>query len=143
MTRHFDADYLVPLRTDALIEERVRDIIGRARCRQMWLLFLDVHQIQLPLLIPIESLPNLPEGEGTAQVVDNIAELMGEIEASELVVVWERDGPAAVSAQDAAWAWSIVCACRDSGVPLRASLLAHRGGVRWLAADDYLHAVAP
>jgi hypothetical protein len=141
MTRHFDADSLVPLRTDALIEERVRDIIGRAWCRQMWLLFLDANQIQLPLLIPVESLPNLPEVESAVQVVDNIAELMAEIDAAELIVVWERDGPAAVSVQDAAWAWSIVCACRACGVTLRASLLAHRGGVRWLAADDYLHSM--
>jgi hypothetical protein len=143
MTRRFHPDSLIPLRTDALIEERVRGIIGRALCRQLWLLFLDSDQVQLPLLIPIEKLPRRPDRASTAQVVANISELMDEIGASELVVVWERKGSSAVSAQDAAWAWSIARACSEIGLPLRATLLSHYAGVRWFAADDYLGTALP
>jgi hypothetical protein len=140
MTRRSHPDSLVPLRTDTLIEERVRETIGRALRRQMWLLFLDCDQIQLPLLIPIDKLPSRPDLTGTTQVVANIAELMVEIGASDLVVVWERVGPPTVSAQDADWARSIARACSAIGLPLRAMLLSHHRGVRWFAADDYVGA---
>ncbi|PRY69669.1 hypothetical protein B0I08_102346 [Glaciihabitans tibetensis] len=138
MTTTPSYDSLVPLRTDFLIEQRVRDLIGRANLRQLWLLFLDEQQVQLPLLLPIDGLPSRPTEDGTARVVDNVVRLMEELGAAGLVVVWERYGPAHLSEGDTEWVRCFASACGAVRLPLRAMLLSHRHGVRWIAADDYL-----
>jgi hypothetical protein len=121
-----------------MIEQRVRDLIGRAYRRQLWLLFLDEVDRQLPLLVPIDGLPSQPEDDGTDQVVGNIKQLMHEIGATALVIVWERDGPPTMTHPDTLWARSLASSCRARGVPLRAMLLSHRKGVRWIPPDDYV-----
>lgn len=137
--RHPSFDHsTTPLTTDALIEERVRDLVGRATMRQLWLLFLDEESIQLPLLIPIDALPVFPDTDSVASVTANIAELMDEIQASALIVVWERYGSATLTSRDVAWALAFATGCTVARVPLRASLLSHRTGVRWIAPDDYV-----
>jgi sugar phosphate isomerase/epimerase len=128
----YEETQALPLTTDQDIERRVADLIGRANSRQLWLMFLDEVDVQLPLLIPIEGLPAEPTDEQTDAVVFRIRELMGEIGASAVVMVLERYGPVALTAQDAAWVRSLERGCAEHGVTLRARLLSHRGGVRWL-----------
>ena len=127
---------LPPLTTDDDIERRVGDLIGRATSRQLWLLFLDEVDVQLPILIPIEGLPSAPTDEQAVLVVERVRELMGEIGATSVITVLERYGPAALSAQDAEWVRSLRHGCADRGVNLRAQLLSHRKGVRWIAEDE-------
>lgn len=127
----------LPLQTDADIEQRVAELIGRANLRQLWLLFLDESNIQLPLLIPVDGLPTEPATEQTASVIARVNDLMGEIGAASVVLVWERYGAATLTAQDAAWVRSLHGACDEAQVRLRAMLLSHRTGVRFLAQDDY------
>ena len=43
----YEETELMPLVTDAEIERRVADLIGRANSRQLWLLFLDEFAIQI------------------------------------------------------------------------------------------------
>jgi hypothetical protein len=126
----------VPLDTDDEITARVGELIGRANSRQLWLLFLDDVNVQLPLLIPIDGLPAEPSPEQTERVVANIHELMLEIGAGSVVTVWERYGAPALNRQDAAWARSLREACVDQGVQLRAMLLSHRNGVSWITDDE-------
>jgi sugar phosphate isomerase/epimerase len=124
------------LTTDRDIEQRVSDLIGRAHSRQLWLLFLDEFDIQLPVLIPIEGLPLEPTHDECARVVDRVRELMGEIGATTVVTVLERYGPATLTARDTAWARSLRHCFADRGVTLRAQLLSHRTGVRWIGDED-------
>lgn len=133
----YDEAALSPLVTDDDIERRVAELIGRANIRQLWLLFLDGADRQLPLLIPIDGLPSQPTEQHTAGIVTQLSELMGDIGAASIILVWERYGAATLTAQDAAWARSLHDACESTGLPLRAMLLSHRTGVRWIAADDY------
>jgi hypothetical protein len=133
---NYDETVSTPLATDADIHKRVEQLIGKANQRQLWLLFLDELGVQLPLLIPIDALPTAPSDAQTAEVLDRVREVMGEIGASALVVVIERYGPSTLTAQDIEWARSLHRACDASGVVLRAQLLSHRTGVRWIAVDD-------
>jgi hypothetical protein len=133
----YEETELQPLVTDAEIEGRVADLIGRANSRQLWLLFLDEFAVQLPLLIPIESLPTEPTAEETELIIQRVRELMGEIGATAVVTVLERYGAAALTAQDAAWARSLRAGCDEQGVILRAQLLSHRTGVRWISDDEW------
>jgi sugar phosphate isomerase/epimerase len=132
----FEETQLVPLTTDDQIERRVADLVGRANTRQLWLLFLDEADVQLPLLIPIEGLPLEPTHDEAERVVDRIRSLMGEIGATAVITVIERYAASALTSMDSAWARSLRESCESHGVTLRAQLLSHRGGVRLLADDE-------
>jgi hypothetical protein len=136
-TPQYEETQLLPLTTDAEIEQRVADLVGRANSRQLWLMFLDEFEVQLPLLIPIEGLPSEPTDDETERVISRVRELMGEIGASSVITVLERYGPSALTAQDAAWSRSLRTCCSETGVTLRAQLLSHRTGVRWIEADEF------
>jgi sugar phosphate isomerase/epimerase len=128
----------IPLITDADIERRVNQLIGRANVRQLWLLFLDEEFLQLPEIMPIVGMPSDPSDTAASVVVGEIVEAMNKIGASSVVMVWERYASASLTPQDAAWARALHETCADHGIRLRAMLLSHRTGVRWMAADDYL-----
>ena len=136
MTLPYDEAQLLPLSSDRDIEHRVADLIGRANSRQLWLLFLDEGDVQLPILIPIEGLPFEPTDEQAGQVISRVGELMDEIGATSVITVLERYGSPALSLHDAAWARSLRRGFDDRGIVLRAQLLSHRTGVRLIIDDD-------
>jgi hypothetical protein len=136
MSVPYEETELLPLITDEDIERRVADLIGRANSRQLWLLFLDELDLQLPLLIPIEGLPSEPTDDQAAAVIERVRELMGEIGATSVITVLERYGAATLTAQDAMWVRSLGRGCAERGVTLRAQLLSHRTGVRWIAPEE-------
>lgn len=133
----YDEARLLPLASDTDIESRVTDLVGRANCRQLWLMFLDGDDVQLPILIPVDGLPTSPTANEATEVVTRVSELMTDIGAASLITVWERYGPVTLTAQDAVWARLLRAACDDGGVKLRGMLLSHRTGVRWIAETDY------
>jgi hypothetical protein len=132
----YEETELLPLVTDDDVERRVADQIGRANARQLWLLFLDELDLQLPLLIPVDGLPAQPDGDHSERVIETVRDLMDEIGASSVVVVLERYGPTTLTAQDAAWVRFLRAGFAAAGVTLRAQLLSHRTGVRWIADDE-------
>jgi hypothetical protein len=133
MISHEDA-ILEPLTTDTLIEKRVADLIGRANSRQLWVLFLDEHDVQSPVLIPIDGLPSKPSGVGPGEALSLV---VAELDAASIVLVWERFASARLTDSDRAWIRSITESCSAAGVRVRAVLLSHRDGVRWIAPDDW------
>lgn len=132
----YESTITAPLTTDALIQERVSSLVGKACRRQFWLLFLDEDSVQLPLLIPIGDPPAHPQPESDALLgmVENAAESVG---ATSVVVVIERYADESLTASDLAWAAWLDTAFHDHEIVLRGMLLSHRRGVRWIAQDDY------
>lgn len=135
MTSYADAA-LHPLTTDADIECRVADLIGGACRGQLWFMFLDERNVQLPLLVPVADPPRSPSGAGggLAAMVGGLVEAAG---AASVVIVVERLGGRELTADDCDWALALHDACATTGVSLRALLLSHDKGVRWCAQDDY------
>lgn len=133
---NYEDSALLPLTTDAEILERITGLVGRANQRQLWLMFLDESNTQLPLLIPIDALPTEPTDVQTALVLDHVREVMGDLGASALLIVHERYAASALTAQDVAWALSLRRACEASGVDLRAQLLSYRAGVRMIEPNE-------
>jgi hypothetical protein len=125
-----------PLTSPVLIEERVRALIGRACRRQLWFLFLDADQVQLPLMIPLDDLPSAPDDS-----VHDLARAMGQAMeaagAESIIVVIERYASSALTSADVAWARGVHSAFDLERIPLRGVLLSHNRGVRWVAQDDY------
>ena len=128
---------LEPLTTDALIEQRVASLIGRAQSRQIWLLFLDQNHVQSPLVLPVSDVPVAPAPDD----LDNWCELLRgtteAVDAGDVIVVIERYAPERLTDADRGWARMLRDGCRVAGVTLRAVVLSHRHGVRLLAAEDY------
>lgn len=127
-----------PLTSDEQVENRVRALVGRAVKRQWWMLFLRDDDVQLPFIMPIEDYPLVPDAVTTEGSSDFVKSLMAEIGASQVIFVWERPVGAGVTAPDRAWANMIADGCRSRNITVRAQLISHRDGVRWLAPDDYL-----
>jgi hypothetical protein len=125
-----------PLTSQVLIEERVRALIGRACRHQLWFLFLDDNQVQLPQMIPLDDLPSAPDDS-----VHDLARAMGQAMeaagAASVLVVIERYASSALTPADVAWARGIHHAFDLEGLELRGILLSHNRGVRWVAQDDY------
>ena len=129
----FDKASLHPLTTDALIQQRATQLVGRAVQRQLWLMFLDADDYQLPLLVPLEDMPESPPDWHLP-----LGDFLEQAGASSLFVVLERYGDEALSPADIAWAKHVRASCDAASVDLRGVLLSHRRGVRWVAPDDYL-----
>ncbi|MEO6827577.1 MAG: hypothetical protein ABI255_00305 [Microbacteriaceae bacterium] len=134
-----------PLLTDDDIETRVADLIGRACERQLWLLFLDRHGVQLREVLPIAGYPispgtssEPPSGRSyAAQLAAFIARMMTEMEAEQVVLVWERGLSRTPTPADQIWAKTLGAACSGEGVTVRAQLISHRKGVRLFSPDEY------
>jgi hypothetical protein len=136
-TFRFDDVADVSLCSDEQVLERVRGLVEGAYRRQLWLMFLDDRECQLPILMP-HDVPSGPNRGHRARFRPFIAELVDAIGPSSIVVVLERPGPDMLRRGDLEWFAVLGDACRASGVRLRGPILAHDTGFRWVAADDLL-----
>ena len=128
-----------PLLSEVQIEERVRALIGRACRRQLWFLFLDENRVQLPLLIPLDDHPGVPD-DTVHDLARGMRQAMDAAGAESIIVVMERYASSALAPADVSWAKAIHEAFDLEGLPLQGVLLSHSRGVRWIAQDDYRYA---
>ena len=126
-----------PLTTDEQVLARVTDLIAHAIRRQVWLMFLDEEDRQLPLLMP-SYVPRKPQRDALGPFGEFLGSLVDEVDASSMVILFERIGGDTLSDSDREWFQLIHAACVAEGIRLRGLLLAHTRGVRWVAAEDYL-----
>jgi hypothetical protein len=133
----YDREHLPPLASQAAIEERVQLLIGRAARRQIWLLFLDHEDRQLPLLIPVQDPPPEPEQDDDRRFATLLAYVQDQTDARGFVAVIERFGGMTLTTRDSAWARMLTDAAALSPLRLHGILLSHARGVRWMAPDDY------
>jgi len=125
-----------PLHSDHELHDRVARLVGAALRPQLWLLFLDDADRQLPLLVPVEGIPAHPELDAVAGMARIITQLAQSAGAAAVVAVLERPGGDHPDRGVRAWGVVLVDAAADAGIPLRALLLAHDRGVRMLTVDD-------
>lgn len=137
MTLTVDEAAQLPIVTDGEIEERVAALIGRACRRQLWLLFIDAHSLQLPLLMPCDDYPAGPDEREAARLAVAFAEVMRQADAAQIIFVWERRLDETATLGDRLWARALAAACRAEGVAVRGQLISHRDGVRWFPAEEY------
>ena len=133
----FDDVADVSLATDEALLERVRDLVEGAYRQQLWFMFLDERDRQLPLLIPFD-VPDRPDEEHRDRLDPFVAHLVDEVQPRSIVVVLERPGPDWLTVSDREWFAVIDDASRAAGVVRRGPILAHDDGFRWIAAEDLL-----
>ena len=136
MKPHYEDTISQPLASDSLVEERISALVGRACHRQVWFLFVDSRNVQLPLIIPVSDPPVMPD-PAVAQLVGNIVQAGESMDARSVIVVLERDAGSQFSPADKAWAGALNTAFGQTALHMRAILVSHSRGVRWFAPDDY------
>jgi len=131
----FDDVRDAPLATDDEVLRRAELLLGHAIRRQLWLMFLDEDDRQLPLLMPtyVPRRPSAGHRENYARVLGVLFE---DADADSMVVAYERRGSEALTDADRDWLRLVREACADAAIPLRGPLLVHDGGIRWIAPED-------
>ncbi|MBE7162561.1 MAG: hypothetical protein INR72_15085 [Williamsia herbipolensis] len=115
------------VRTDGDVAELVGALLGGPIRRQTWLLLLPADGVPVQLVVPIEDLPYEPDDH-----VDDlgrfIADVMPTVDATQVVVVWER--PAATTLYPVDWSWidAVACTFAEHEVAVRAQVLLHDAG---------------
>jgi hypothetical protein len=125
-----------PIRTDDEILARVEQLIEpRWRTlRSLWLFFLDRNQTQLPVVTPIDDVPDDPEPELVERLCWIISEVLSEAEPEgSVVITLTRPGPAAAEQLDLVWRDRLKDGAATHGVRIRMTCLATPDGVLPLA----------
>jgi hypothetical protein len=134
-----DWDAADPLLTD-------QDVLGRVdrlldpdswRQRSVWLMFLSGDGTQLPVMVPIDDVPERPD----PQLVGNLCHVIADVLADaapegSAVVALTRPGSETVNDADRYWFQTLYGAAREQGASIRMVCLATQSGVRQLTPDD-------
>lgn len=127
-----------PLADDAALLAFAHLLHGgiRPRRRTLWFALLDGERRPLPVLVPVDLVPELPDpvpvgnlGRAWHQI------LRGEPGAS-VVVVLERPGPGDPSFEDRAWHMALRSAAAEQELTVAAFFLATADGVAALAPEQ-------
>ncbi len=124
---HSDDDVL--RRVDLLLDESARQL------RSVVLLFLDADGVQLPVVVPIDNVPERPD----PVIVGNLCWIIGEAltlnPGGSAVVVVTRPGPGPAGDADRYWASTLDRFAREHRATIRMVCLATPSGVLQLTAD--------
>lgn len=134
---HYDSVRDIPLTNDHDVLERLQFMLESAIRRQVWLMFLDEDDRQLPIIMPTD-VPRLPEPDDDVRVGAFLRDVGDDLRAQSVILVFERRGGPELSASDLEWLRVLRRACVESGMPFRGPYLCHRQGVSAVPADDLL-----
>jgi len=105
------------------------------RRRTLWFVMLDGERRPLPVIVPIDHVPNEPD----VLMVDNLGHAWREILQDEpgasILLMLERPGSAAASFEDHAWRVALRAAAAEHDLTVAAFFLATADGVAALAPD--------
>ena len=131
------SDIAVPVRTDEDVLRRIDLLVDQnaRQLRSIWLLFLSASGIQLPVVVPIDSVPEYPDLTTARSLCWVIAEALREhVPGGHAIVVLTRPGAGAAGHADLDWAATLHRAAADRGASLRMVCLATPSGVCRLRA---------
>lgn len=123
------------VRTDDDVIDLVTALVERPITRQCWVLFLDERAVPVSFVMPISDLPWQPD-EHVEDLAALAADIVQQVAAAEVVLVWERPGESRLFPVD--WEWVDACACAfdEHGVRIRAQVAVHTGGIAIVSLDD-------
>jgi len=133
----FDSVRDLPVASDADLAQRLSLMLATAVRRQVWLMFLDEDDRQLPVIVP-NKMGTKPRSADATALATYITNLCHELNASSVVITYERRGREAITDSDRAWLLCLRNACVIAGVRFRGPFLCHNYGVIQVAPDEYL-----
>ncbi|MFC5931471.1 hypothetical protein [Cryobacterium melibiosiphilum] len=104
MTPHEMLEDAAPVTTVAEAQDRVADLVGPAIVRKIWFMMCDRHGLQMPILMPIEDIPLVPEPGELASFAAGLGTLLRDLApGGSVILTLERPGAATLTAPDRAW----------------------------------------
>ena len=98
------ADPHAPVRDLGDLVRHVEAIVPVAVRRQLWTLFFDDDDVPLPLMVPLEGIPEVPDTSALDHYGDALAAVATEFGAGTVAFVLERVGAASCGPSDRRWA---------------------------------------
>jgi hypothetical protein len=124
-----------PIRTDDDVVSLVTALLERPVTRQCWVLFLDERAVPISFVMPVSELPWQPD-EHVDDLAALVADVVQQVAAAEVVLVWERPGEDRLYPVDWEWVDASECALREHDVRLRAQVAVHTGGTAIVSLDE-------
>lgn len=134
-----DWDPADPLVTDHDVLRRVDRLLDpdSRRQRSVWLMFLSGEGTQLPVVFPIDDVPERPDPQLVGNMCHMIADVLADAAPEgSAVITLTRPGSETVDDTDRYWFRNLYGAAREQGAPIRMLCLATQAGVRQLTLDD-------
>jgi hypothetical protein len=134
-----DFDPAVPLDTDRDVLRRVDRLLDQdsRRQRSVWLMFLSGDRVQLPVVVPIDDVPERPDPLLVGNLCSVIADVLADAApGGSAVVTLTRPGAESVDDTDRYWFRALYGAAPERGASIRMLCLATQAGVRQLTLDD-------
>ncbi|MCS5733271.1 hypothetical protein [Herbiconiux daphne] len=123
------ADDVGVMSTDRDLAGLVRSLVGPAIRPQVWLLYLDETDRPLPLVMPFDLDLDCAEPTEIEALAILAHEVAGHIDATQVVVVWEREGRPRPTAAERAVADAVTSCFPRGRTRLRGQFLSHSDGV--------------
>jgi len=125
-----------PLSTAADILRRVDQTISADDMRQrgLWLFFLDRYDTQMPVVVPIDGVPDHPDLPLVGNVCWIVSQVLAEHEPEgSAVIALSRPGTPELGEVDRYWHLALLAGAREHGTAIRMLCLATPAGVRELS----------
>ncbi|MFD2796963.1 hypothetical protein ACFS27_25625 [Promicromonospora vindobonensis] len=107
----------------------------RPRRRTLWFVMLDRERRPLPVVVPVDHVPDEPEPLLVRNLGRAWHEILQDEPGASLLLMLERPGPAAGSFDDLAWRAALQAVAAGHGLTLAAFFLATADGVAPLGPD--------
>jgi hypothetical protein len=129
-----DFDRTAPLRTDDDVLRRVDLLLADTvrQLRSVVLLFLDDDGVQLPVVVPVDDVPERPDPMLVGSMCWVIAEVLRQYPGGSAIVALTRPGVPQPDNSDLDWCEMLRAAARQQHSPVRMFCLATPSGVRTL-----------
>jgi hypothetical protein len=125
-----------PVRDVVDLVRHVEAIVPVAVRRQLWTLFFDADDVPLPLMVPLEDIPEAPDGSALDHYGDALAAVADEFGAATVAFVVERIGGVAPCASDRCWGEGLRSLGRGRPFGVRPVLVCSDDGVCVLDPGD-------
>ncbi|WP_156357343.1 hypothetical protein [Frigoribacterium sp. Leaf263] len=117
------------------LADRVAELLPVAVRRQLWTLFFDRDDVQLPMMVPLEGIPERPSRSAVLAWGRALEAVVAEFEVAWVSFVIERPGGAEPNDSDRAWCESLSTLDSSPGLVVRSVLGCTDVGVRpWVVA---------
>ncbi|TWX40775.1 hypothetical protein ES689_04960 [Frigoribacterium sp. ACAM 257] len=123
------ADPHRPLVSDHDLLTRVEVLVPVAVRRQLWTLFLDSDDVQLPMVVPLEGIPERPDRSAVERWGDALDAVSAEFGVASVVFVLERPGPRVDTDPDCAWRLALAHLAESRRFAVRAVFTCASDGV--------------
>ncbi|WP_209560898.1 hypothetical protein [Frigoribacterium sp. PvP032] len=125
-----------PVVSDDDLAARVTSLVPVAVRRQLWTLFFDADDVQLPILVPLEGVPEHPDRLAMERWGDALEAVSTEFGVTAVVFVLERPGPSSATTSDHAWHRVLTGLSDARRFAVRAVFTCASDGVVVLQRDD-------